>query len=183
MSAFTASAVAAPCAAKLLASRRSVAARTPAMAVKRVANKANKRAPLSVAAKAGPSGEVKKVRDRAIRNSFARPDARGDGAERPHPGSAPPPRNESTLKPCSPRFVVPSVPSPSRETAAASSSPDLTRPFRPALHPETGRARVLRRPRHLHHPQVAPGYLRLRGDHLHRRPRPGRGARARARQG
>ena len=62
------------------------------MAVKRVANKANKRAPLSVAAKAGPSGEVKKVRDRAIRNSFARPDAQGDGAERPHPGSAPPPR-------------------------------------------------------------------------------------------
>ena len=87
---------------------------------------------------------------------------------------------QRTLKPCSPRFVGPSPP---HKTAAASSSPDLTRPFRPALVPETGRARVLRRPRHLNHPQVAPGYLRLRGDHLHRRPRPGRGARARARQG
>ena len=94
MSAFTASAVAAPCAAKLLASRRSVAARTPAMAVKRVANTSGARAPLSVSAKAGPSGEVKKVRDRATRNSLARRDAPGDGAERPHPGSAPSARNE-----------------------------------------------------------------------------------------
>ena len=182
MSAFTASAVAAPCAAKLLASRRSVAARTPAMAAKRVANKANKRAPLSVAAKAGPSGEVKKVRDRAIRNSFARPDARGDGAERPHPDSSPP----APAEPSNPAALVswfqPSIAAPSK-TAAASSSPDLTRPFRLSLVPEIGRARVLRRPRHLHHPQVAPGHLRLRGDHLHRRPRPGRGARARARQG
>ena len=59
------------------------------MAVKRVANRSGARAPLSVSAKAGPSGEVKKVRDRAIRNSLARPDAPGDGAERPHPGSAP----------------------------------------------------------------------------------------------
>ena len=34
------------------------------MAVKRVANRSGARAPLSVSAKAGPSGEVKKVRDR-----------------------------------------------------------------------------------------------------------------------
>ena len=55
------------------------------------------RQPLSVSAKAGPSGEVKKVRDRATWNSFARRDAPGDGAE-PPPGPAPPARNEpSTL--------------------------------------------------------------------------------------
>ena len=64
------------------------------MAVKRVANTSGARAPLSVSAKAGPSGEVKKVRDRATRNSLARRDAPGDGAERPHPGSAPSARNE-----------------------------------------------------------------------------------------
>ena len=52
------------------------------------------RQPLSVSAKAGPSGEVKKVRDRANRNWFARPDAPGDGAERPHTGSAPPAHTE-----------------------------------------------------------------------------------------
>lgn len=180
MSAFTASAVAAPCAAKLLASRRSVAARTPAMAVTKRVTKS--RQPLSVSAKAGPSGEVKKVRDRAIRNWFARPDAPGDGAERPHPDSSPP----APAEPSNPAALVswfqPSIAAPPK-TAAASSSPDLTRPFRLSIVPETGRARVLRRPRHLHHPQVAPGHLRLRGDHLHRRPRPGRGARARARQG
>ena len=60
MSAFTASAVAAPGAAKVLSARRATATRV-AMAPKRVAARAV-RAPVSVSAKAGPSGEVKKVR-------------------------------------------------------------------------------------------------------------------------
>ena len=48
---------------------------------------------------------------------------------------------------------------------------------------QEGRARLLRRPRHLDHPEVAAEHLRLRGRDLHRRSRPGRGARAGAREG
>ena len=48
---------------------------------------------------------------------------------------------------------------------------------------EQGRARLFRRPRHLDHPQVAADDLRLRGGHLHRRPRPGRGTGAGPPQG
>ena len=49
--------------------------------------------------------------------------------------------------------------------------------------PEEGRARLFRRPRHLDHPQVAEDRVRLRGRHLHRRSRPGRGARPGAKEG
>ena len=48
---------------------------------------------------------------------------------------------------------------------------------------EEGRAGLFRRPRHLGHPALAAGLLSLRGGHLHRRSRPGRGAGARPRQG
>ena len=48
---------------------------------------------------------------------------------------------------------------------------------------EEGGARLFRRPRHQRHPQMAPDHLWLRGGDLHRRPRPGRGARPGARQG
>ena len=48
---------------------------------------------------------------------------------------------------------------------------------------QKGRARLFRRARHLDHPEVAADHLRLRGRHLHGRPRPGRGACARAREG
>ncbi len=41
---------------------------------------------------------------------------------------------------------------------------------------QESRARLFRRTRHLGHPQVAAGHLRLRGGDLHRRHRPGRGA-------
>jgi pyruvate/2-oxoglutarate dehydrogenase complex dihydrolipoamide dehydrogenase (E3) component len=50
-------------------------------------------------------------------------------------------------------------------------------------HETQSRARLFRRARYLRHPQVAAGHLRLRGGDLHRRHRPGRGARAGARQG
>ena len=60
MSAFTASAVAAPAAARAVSARRAVASRV-ASAPKRVVARAG-RSPASVRAKAGPSGEVKKVR-------------------------------------------------------------------------------------------------------------------------
>ena len=48
---------------------------------------------------------------------------------------------------------------------------------------EEGGARLFGRARHLHHPEMAADDLRLRGRHLHGRSRPGRGARAGARQG
>ena len=48
---------------------------------------------------------------------------------------------------------------------------------------EKGRARLFGRPRHVDHPEVAAGDLRLRGGHLHRRSRPGRGAGAGPAQG
>ena len=48
---------------------------------------------------------------------------------------------------------------------------------------EESRARLFRRPRHLGHPEVAAGDLRLRGRDLHRRSRPGRGAGAGAQEG
>ena len=48
---------------------------------------------------------------------------------------------------------------------------------------EEGGARLFRRARHQRHPQMAPDHLPLRGGDLHRRPRPGRGARPGARQG
>ena len=48
---------------------------------------------------------------------------------------------------------------------------------------EQGRSGLFRRARHLGDPALAAGPLPLRGGHLHRRPRPGRGARAGARQG
>ena len=48
---------------------------------------------------------------------------------------------------------------------------------------QKGRARLFRRPRHLDHPQVAAADLRRRGGDLHRRSRPGRRARAGAREG
>ena len=51
------------------------------------------------------------------------------------------------------------------------------------VRPEEDRPRLLRRPRHIDHPEVAPADLPGRGGRLHRRPRPGRGARARACQG
>ncbi len=41
-----------------------------------------------------------------------------------------------------------------------------------------GRARLFRRPRHQRDPALAPDHLPLRGRHLHRRSRPGRGTRA-----
>ena len=69
MSAFTASAVASPGAAKVLASRRSVASRAPMMAARAPVAKFGARAPLSVSAKAGPSGEIKKVRARVIHDA------------------------------------------------------------------------------------------------------------------
>ena len=93
------------------------------MAVKRVANTSRARAPLSVSAKAGPSGEVKKVRDRATRNSLARRDAPGDGAERPHPAHAT--GAQRTLKPCSPRFVGPSPPQNRRRFVVAGPDPPV----------------------------------------------------------
>ena len=43
--------------------------------------------------------------------------------------------------------------------------------------------RLLGRPRHLRHPEMAAGQLQLRNRHLHRRPGPGRRAGAGARQG
>ena len=48
---------------------------------------------------------------------------------------------------------------------------------------QKNRARLFRRARHLDHPEVAADHLWLRGRHLHRRPRPGRGARAGAGEG
>ena len=74
MSAFTASAVASPGAAKALASRRSVASRAPMMAARAPVAKFGARAPLSVSAKAGPSGEIKKVRARVIHGAHVPPD-------------------------------------------------------------------------------------------------------------
>ena len=53
----------------------------------------------------------------------------------------------------------------------------------PPARTRAGRPGVLRRLGHLHHPEVAPGHVRVRGGDVHRRPRPGRGARAGARQG
>lgn len=93
MSAFTASAVAAPGAAKVLSARRATATRV-AMAPKRVAARAV-RAPVSVSAKAGPSGEVKKVRvhpELTHRGRRPSPIARGW----PSRESASPPRALST---------------------------------------------------------------------------------------
>ena len=146
MSAFTASAVAAPGAASLSA-RRATATRV-AMAPKRVAARAV-RAPVSVSAKAGPSGEVKKVRIHP---------------EPTHRGHHPPP----VAGGWSWRVCLP--PSRYQTHRKSKSTPTLTL----CSPPRPGGARVLRRSRHLHHPQVASGYLRLRGRHLHRRPRPGR---------
>ncbi len=48
---------------------------------------------------------------------------------------------------------------------------------------QKNRARLFRRARHLDHPEVAADHLWLRGRHLHRRPRPGRGAWAGAGEG
>ena len=48
---------------------------------------------------------------------------------------------------------------------------------------QEGRPRLFRRPRHLDHPEVAADRVRRGGGDLHRRPRPGRGAGAGARQG
>ncbi len=53
----------------------------------------------------------------------------------------------------------------------------------PHVRAEEGRARLFRRSRHLDHPEVAAGRVWLRGRDLHRRPRPGRGARAGAHEG
>ena len=103
MSAFTASAVASPGAAKALASRRSVASRAPMMAARAPVAKFGARAPLSVSAKAGPSGEIKKVRARVIHDahvdlSFER------GWTRFHPRRGRPSTDEPS-KPCSPHFI------------------------------------------------------------------------------
>ena len=103
MSAFTASAVASPGAAKVLASRRSVASRAPMMAARAPVAKFGARAPLSVSAKAGPSGEIKKVRARVIHDahvdlSFER------GWTRFHPRRGRPSTDEPS-KPCSPHFI------------------------------------------------------------------------------
>ena len=103
MSAFTASAVASPGAAKALASRRSVASRAPMMAARAPVAKFGARAPLSVVAKAGPSGEIKKVRARVIHGahvdgSFER------GWTRFHPRRGRPSTDEPS-KPCSPHFI------------------------------------------------------------------------------
>ena len=104
MSAFTASAVASPGAAKVLASRRSVASRAPMMAARAPVAKFGARAPLSVSAKAGPSGEIKKVRARVIHDahvdlSFER------GWTRFHPRRGRPSTDEPS-KPCSPHFII-----------------------------------------------------------------------------
>ena len=48
---------------------------------------------------------------------------------------------------------------------------------------QEGRARLFRRPRHLRHPALAADDLWLRGRHLHRRSRPGRGTGAGAQEG
>ena len=61
--------------------------------------------------------------------------------------------------------------------------PPRTHAFHAQRRHQEGRARLFRRARHLHHPEVAADHLWLRGRHLHRRPRPGRGACARAREG
>ena len=85
------------------------------------------------------------------------------GGERPAPG-----RRLS-------RWGKPPRASRTRRTVASAEAPHVV--------PEEGRARLFRRPRHLDHPEVARDRIRLRGRHLHRRPRPGRGARAGAQEG
>ena len=72
---------------------------------------------------------------------------------------------------------------PARLLRAPRPSP-LSPPRSPHVRPDQARRpRLFGRPRHQRDPQVAAGDLQLRGRHLHRRPRPGRGARAGARQG
>ena len=53
----------------------------------------------------------------------------------------------------------------------------------PQIQDQARRSRLFGRAGHLDHPQVAANRIRRRGHHLHRRPRPGRGAGARAQEG
>jgi hypothetical protein len=138
------------------------------------------------AGRAGPRG-----RDGA---RAARRDVRGARRHRRAPIGVP--RDRLPPKTCRPRRRprprarrLRAGPAPPRHARVGRAGPPRPRPGgarraraggagrrRGAPQGEEGRPRLLRRPRHLRHPQVAAGRVRLRGGDVHRRPRPGAGA-------